>query len=68
MNKNSEQFLKELLSAPSPVGYEQAAAKVFRERVKGYVDELIPDVHGNTIAILNPKAKFKFMLFLIKPI
>ena len=62
MNKNSEQFLKELLSAPSPVGFEQPAAKVFRERIKGYVDELIPDVHGNTIAVLNPKAKFKFML------
>jgi endoglucanase len=26
------------------------------------VDELIADVHGNSIAVLNPKAKFKFML------
>jgi putative aminopeptidase FrvX len=62
MNKDSEKFLIALLSAPSPVGFEQAAAKVFRERVKGYVDELVPDVHGNTIAVLNPKAEFKFML------
>lgn len=62
MNKDSENFLSSLLAAPSPVGFEQAAAKVFRERVKDYVDELIPDVHGNTIAVLNPKAKFKFML------
>jgi putative aminopeptidase FrvX len=62
MNKDSEKFLSALLSAPSPVGFEQAAAKVFRARVKGYVDELIADVHGNTIAVLNRKAKFKFML------
>ena len=62
MNKQSEAFLKDLLEAPSPSGYEQPAAKIWREYVKGHVDELIPDVHGNSIAVLNPKAKFKFML------
>lgn len=62
MNKQSEAFLKELLEAPSPSGFEQPAAKVWRDYVKGSVDELIPDVHGNSIAVLNPKAKFKFML------
>lgn len=62
MNKNSEAFLKELLEAPSPSGFEQPAAKIFRNRVKDSVDKLIGDVHGNSIAILNPKAKFKFMI------
>lgn len=62
MNKQSEAFLKELLEAPSPSGFEQPAAKVWRDYVKGSVDELIPDVHGNSIAVLNPKANFKFML------
>ena len=62
MNKNSLDFMKELLEAPSPSGFEQPAAKVWRDRVKGHVDELIADVHGNSIAVLNPKAKFKFML------
>jgi endoglucanase len=62
MNKNSEAFLKELLEAPSPSGFEQPAAKVFRDRVGGCVDELIGDVHGNSIAVLNPGAKFKFMI------
>jgi putative aminopeptidase FrvX len=62
MNKNSLDFMKELLEAPSPSGSEQPAAKVWRDRVKGHVDELIADVHGNSIAVLNPKAKFKFML------
>lgn len=62
MNKNSEAFLCELLEAPSPSGFERPAADVFRKRLEGRVDELIGDVHGNTIAVLNPQAKFKFMI------
>ncbi|AQT69656.1 Putative aminopeptidase YsdC [Anaerohalosphaera lusitana] len=62
MNKTSEKFLQQLLEAPSPSGFEQPAAKVFRDYVKKDVDQLITDAHGNTITVLNPKAKFKFML------
>ncbi|MBI9016218.1 MAG: M42 family metallopeptidase [Phycisphaerae bacterium] len=62
MNKNREKFLQEILNAPSPSGFEQPAAEVFRKRVKGFADVVERDVHGNSYAILNPKAKFKFML------
>lgn len=62
MNKESHAFLKNLLEAPSPSGFEQPAAKLWRAYVKDSVDELIGDVHGNSIAVLNPKAPFKFML------
>ncbi len=62
MKKDSENFLKQLLEAPSPSGYEQPAAKIFRKRVKKSADKLITDVHGNSIAVLNPNAKFKFMI------
>ncbi len=62
MNKTSENFLTALLEAPSPSGFEQPAAKIWRNYVKNHVDKLIPDVHGNSIAVLNPKAKFTFML------
>ena len=62
MNKNSLDFMKKLLETPSPSGYELPAAKLWRARVKDHVDQLITDVHGNSIAVLNPKAKFKFML------
>lgn len=62
MRPDSEKFLKALLNSASPAGYEQPASKIFRSRLKGVVDELKPDVHGNTIAVLNPKAPFKFML------
>ena len=62
MNKASLDFLKALLETPSPSGYEQPAAKLWRRYVEDSVDELVADVHGNSIAILNPKAEFKFML------
>lgn len=62
MRKDSEKFLEALLNAPSPSGFEQPAAKIFRNRVKNHVDEVTRDVHGNSFAILNPKAEFKFML------
>jgi endoglucanase len=62
MNKTSHQFLKDLLEAPSPSGFEQPAAKLWRAYVKDGVDDLSGDVHGNSIAVLNPKAPFKFML------
>ena len=62
MNKNSEIFLKKLLEEPSPSGFEWNAARLWRSRVKGYADEIYNDVHGNSVAVLNPKAPFKFML------
>ena len=45
MNKNSESFLKEFLETPSPAGFEQPAAKLFRDRVKDSVDEVYGDRH-----------------------
>ena len=62
MNKQAYDFLTELLAAPSPSGYEQPAAKVWRDYVKPHVTKLTGDVHGNSIAVLNPDAEFKFML------
>ncbi len=62
MDATSLEFLKTLLETPSPSGYEQPAAKLWREYVKDSVDQLIPDVHGNSIAVLNPGADFKFMI------
>ena len=62
MNKQAQEFLTELLAAPSPSGFEQPAAKLWREYVKPHVAELTGDVHGNSIAVLNPDADFKFML------
>lgn len=62
MKKEAEKFLQQLLDAPSPSGIETPASNLFRKRVEKHADKVTRDVHGNTFAILNPTAKFKFML------
>jgi putative aminopeptidase FrvX len=55
-------FLKKLLDTPGPSGFEQAPARVWREEVTAFADEVHADVHGNSIAALNPKGKPRLML------
>jgi putative aminopeptidase FrvX len=62
MNKDSENFLRDLLNTPSPSGFEQPAAELFRQRVTGYAEEVTHDVLSNSYATLNPQAEFKIML------
>ena len=62
MNKASLDFLKSLLEQPSPSGFEQPVQKVWRQRMKSYADKVWTDVHGNTIAVLNPKGTPRVML------
>ncbi len=62
MRKQSLDFLKALLQAPSPSGYEQPAMRVVRDYVKGFADEVKTDVHGNVVAALNPGGSPRVML------
>ena len=55
-------FLKKLLDTAGPSGFEQAPARVWRAEVEGFADEVSVDVHGNSIAALNPKGKPRLML------
>jgi putative aminopeptidase FrvX len=55
-------FLKELIDAPSPSGFEQPAQAVFRRAVEPYADQVQTDVMGNTYAIVNPSGSPKIML------
>ena len=60
--KESLKFLERFMNCDSPSGYEVEAAKCYREYLKPYCAEVRGDVLGNSIAVLNPKAKFKVML------
>ena len=62
MERSSMDFLKRLVETPSPSGFEQAAQKLVRDRLKGAVDEIRTDVHGNVIGVLNAKAPLRVML------
>jgi endoglucanase len=55
-------FLKKLLDTPGPSGFEQAPARVWREEVKGFADDVQADVHGNSIGVLNAKGKPRLMV------
>lgn len=55
-------FLKELVESPSPSGYEGPARAIWRRAVEGVAEELRTDLHGNTIAAVNPRGTPRVML------
>ena len=62
MTKGTLDFLKRLLDTPGPSGFETAPARVWREEVKRFADEVSADVHGNSVGVVNPKGKPRLML------
>lgn len=60
--KTSTQFLEEFLTASGPSGFEFEQAAVFRKYLSKYTKDIEVDNLGNSIARLNPKAKFQVML------
>lgn len=62
MRSESLKFLKAIVNAPSPSGYEEQAAEIYRAYAKPFADGVTTDSHGNVAAILNPRAKQKIML------
>jgi putative aminopeptidase FrvX len=62
MRKESLNFLKDLISAPSPSGFEGPAQKVWMDRTAPFADEVRMDVHGNAMAVLNPGGSPRIML------
>ncbi len=62
MNSESKKFLREFLSQCGPSGFEEDSQSVWAKRTRAYAQMLKRDVHGNAIAVLNPKADYKIML------
>jgi endoglucanase len=62
MTPASREFLYDLLHTPAPTGREQPIQRLIHDRFKNVVQSAEPDVHGNLILALNPRAKRKVML------
>lgn len=62
MQPQAHEFLKALLLAPSPSGYEQPAQAVVRDYVQSFADQVTTDVHGNVIVVKNPGAAQRVLL------
>jgi endoglucanase len=62
MRKESVNFLRDLIAAPSPSGFEGPAQEVWMSRTSPFADEITRDVHGNAIAAVNPAGSPRIML------
>lgn len=61
MDSHQQEFLKDLVDAPSPAGYEQMAQRIWRARV-AVADRVTTDLHGNVTAVLNDGGWPRLML------
>jgi len=62
MQDSALQFLKDMLHAPSPSGYEEPVQQVVRDYLEPMADEIRTDIHGNVIACKNPEAPVRVVL------
>jgi len=62
MLKQRLDFLKKLMNTVCPTGYEEEAARVWRDEAARFADRTWIDVNGNAIAAINEKAPFRVMI------
>src|SRR5438046_7093960 len=62
MTRDTLHFLKRLLDTPGPSDFGPAPARVWRDDVKTFAEQVTADVHGNSVAALNPKGAPRLML------
>ncbi len=62
MRTESMEFLKKLMTTPSPMGFESAGQKVWCDYAGRYADEVRTDSYGNAVAVLNAAGDPKVML------
>ncbi len=62
LSSSSVAFLKRLLDAPAPSGFETAAARVWRTEAEGFADSLVVDIAGNSMAEVNPEGDVTILL------
>lgn len=62
ISEKNLKFFRDLVSAPSPSGFEAPAQKVVKAYLKDYADEISQDVNGNLIAYKKGSGKLKVMV------
>lgn len=62
MEPAASAFLEELLTTPSPSGYEERIQSAVKRYASAFADEIRLDVHGNLIACANPGGSLRVML------
>ena len=62
LDKKALTFLENYLNNAAPTGHESRGQKIWMEYLKPYVDEVITDVYGTAVAVINPEAKYKVVI------
>jgi len=62
MDHKNKAFLEAFLAAPSPSGFEEPAARLWRAEAEGFADRVWVDLHGNSFAALNESGGPRIML------
>jgi putative aminopeptidase FrvX len=62
LSSSSIAFLKRLLDAPAPSGFETVAARTWRAEAETFADKVTADVAGNSMAEVNPGGSPTIML------
>ena len=62
MRKESLDFLRQLLSSPTPSGYESPGQRIWCDYARQFADEVHTDAYGNAVAVLNPGGDPKIMI------
>ena len=62
MRKESLDFLKQLLSAPTPSGYESPGQRIWCDYARQFADEVRTDAYGNAVAVLHGDGNPKIMI------
>lgn len=63
MQASSLTFLKSLLDAPGPSGFESGPARIWRAEAKRFADQVSNDVNGNSVATLKGSANGPLVMF-----
>jgi putative aminopeptidase FrvX len=62
LSPSSIAFLKRLLDAPAPSGFETMAARIWRAEAETFAEKVTTDVAGNSMAEVNPGGTVTIML------
>jgi putative aminopeptidase FrvX len=61
MDDQALDLLKAFVSTPSPSGFEQPVARLYRDYVEPFAHKVTTDILGNVSAVINPDAPMRFM-------
>jgi endoglucanase len=62
MRAESLEFLKKLLTTPSPSGFEGPGQRVWLDYATQYADETFTDTYGSAVGVLNPQGDPKVLI------